>query len=96
MWSDSSPMPLPLDPWHAWYEGQPENDNNVNCAVITNFKYWAIRKVIMPSYSWLGYTCDFNGAKEIQGYICERRCYKMFLSSIIYVTKGCLNFQAFT
>ncbi len=73
LWADGSPMPLPLDPWHAWYEGQPDNQGEQDCAIITNYMYWAVRKVILPEYSWRDYSCEFNVAKQIQGYICERR-----------------------
>ncbi len=66
-------MPLPLDPWHAWYESQPENDDSANCAVITNFKYWAVNKMNLQTYAWLDYPCQHTGDKDIQGYICESK-----------------------
>ena len=65
-------MPLPLDPWHAWYEGQPDTAGQAGCAVITKYMYWVIRKVVLDDYRWRNYPCDFNVVKEIQGFICER------------------------
>ena len=87
MWTDGSRIPLPTDPWHTWYEGQPDNvDSLENCVVISNYQYWAIRKQTMDNYVWLVYACHHNAEQAIQGYICERRCCSSY-SKLIYYLK---------
>ena len=74
MWylPDGTRMPLPTDPWHTWYNGQPDNaGGEEHCAIASNYKFWALRKYMLGSYYWLDYSCSLNWAKEIQGYVCE-------------------------
>ena len=72
-WADGTEMALPTSPWHAWYEGEPDNHDDVeHCAVITNYMYWAVRKRTLGEYVWRDFSCLFNN-NNIQGYICERK-----------------------
>ena len=72
LWTDGTDVAMPSDTWNAWYEGEPDNAFGVeNCMVMTNFKFWAERRLIMDDYYWKDYSCDIN-PQEIQGYACER------------------------
>ena len=74
-WADGSHMPVPPASWHAWDTGQPDNaDSAEDCSVMTNYEYWAIFKQTLDRYVWRDYSCDYNPANEIQGYICESKC----------------------
>ena len=74
VWSDGTPVPLPGSPWHAWFDGEPDNQGGAeHCNVITNYMFWAIRKRLIDRYVWRDYSCRFNPSNEIQGYICERK-----------------------
>ena len=93
-------MALPTSPWHAWYEGEPDNQDGVeHCAVVTNYKYWAIRKLMLGSYAWRDFSCLFNN-NNIQGYICERKGllrvivntgFNCYLSWYSKITGACVN-----
>ncbi|KAI0229965.1 hypothetical protein LSAT2_019633 [Lamellibrachia satsuma] len=71
-WADGTEMALPTSPWHAWFEGEPDNHDDVeHCAVVSNYMYWAVRKRTLGEYVWRDFSCLFNN-NNIQGYICER------------------------
>ena len=76
-WSDGTAMPLPSEPWHAWDSGQPDNAADDDCSVLTNYAFWAIRKLILDQYIWRDYACLHNPANEIQGYICEGEAHSL-------------------
>ena len=54
--------------------------------MITNYKYWSVRKLILDSYVWRDYSCDIN-PQAIQGYVCESK-YSVFYVPYIsqYIT----------
>ena len=73
VWADDTVMPLPTAAWHEWFTGEPDNAaSSEHCSVMTNYRFWELHKVILDAYFWRDYSCDFNPANEIQGYICER------------------------
>ena len=77
VWADGSRMPMPTDDWHVWYAGEPNNDKGrEDCTVITNYRYWELRKQMMELYYWRDYGCSIN-PQEIQGYLCEGK-WKLF------------------
>ena len=70
--ADGEFMPLPSAEWHQWFPGEPDNAfQSEHCAVMTNYAFWQLHKEILSDYYWRDYTCDFNPANEIQGFICE-------------------------
>ena len=72
-WSDGARMPLPSDPWHVWWEGEPDDDKGAeDCSVMTNYRFWHVHKLILDSYVWRDYNCHLN-PQEIQGYVCESK-----------------------
>ena len=62
---------MPTSTWHEWYAGEPNNGDE-HCTVLSNYMYWAFKKVSLGSYKWLDFSCVFNN-NNIQGYICERK-----------------------
>ena len=73
LWADGSLMGLPMtSSWHQWYPGEPDNaEQSENCAVMTNYVFWQQHKEVLSNYYWRDYSCHFNPANEIQGFICE-------------------------
>ena len=72
VWADGTRMPTPTDAWHVWFSGEPDNAaGRQHCTVMTNYRFWEVRKGIADQYYWIDYGCDVN-AQEIQGYTCER------------------------
>ena len=81
-WADGTEMALPTSSWHAWFEGEPDNQDGVeHCAVVTNYVYWAVRKHTLGEYVWRDFSCLFNNNKNIQGYICERKGLCIFVDA---------------
>ena len=78
LWSDGTDVSLPTgNQWHGWYTGEPDNANSAeHCSVMTNYKFWELHKVILEQYYWRDYSCIFNPANEIQGFICESKCFR--------------------
>ena len=71
LWQDGTEVAMPTDTWHAWYEGEPDNNQGVeNCMVMTNFNFWSERKLMMDMAHWKDYNCDAN-PQEINGFVCE-------------------------
>ena len=72
-WADGTEMAMPTSSWHEWYEGEPNNYDGVeHCAVMSNYKYWAVWKSMLGAYVWRDFNCLYNN-NNIQGYICERK-----------------------
>ncbi len=73
MWLDNTRMVMPTSVWHKWFEGEPDDDKGrEDCAVMSNYRFWSIRKLILPGYVWKDYNCHIN-PQEIQGYVCESK-----------------------
>ena len=81
-WADGTEMALPTSPWHAWFEGEPDNHDGVeHCAVVSNYVYWAVKKRTLGEYVWRDFSCLFNNNNNIQGYICERKGLCIFVDA---------------
>ena len=87
MWADGTPMPLPSDEWNHWYCGEPDDSTGEqDCSVISNYRFWSIRKLILDNYVWLDYSCNSN-PQDVQGYICESKFiyFDKFVSSYFHL-----------
>ena len=82
-WADGERVPLPsTSGWHVWYSGEPNSQRgSESCALLTNYKFWALRKVSFGSYFWVDFRCDYNG-KQVQGYVCEREFNYRYIDSL--------------
>ncbi len=90
MWPDGSKIPLPADPCHEWFEGEPDDKQGLeDCSVMSNYRFWTNRKMILDNYVWRDYNCHFN-PQEIQGYTCESKSYLTLIikKTYVYVMKG--------
>ena len=91
-WADGSRVPLPSDPWSEWYPGEPNQAADTEtCAVLTNYKFWAVRKVSFDAFYWVDFECDAN-SQRVQGYICERSLMLLILTPLYtYMTPIALS-----
>ena len=73
-WADGTRMPLPNNPRSFWYGGQPDGtaQNEEDCTILTNYKFWASPKLSLSSFYWADHSCDTN-ANDVQGFICESK-----------------------
>ena len=84
-WTDGTEMAMPTSSWNEWYEGEPDNGDGVeHCAVMSNYKYWALWKSMLGAYVWRDFSCLYNN-NNIQGYICERNNSCKLCSSVINI-----------